>query len=125
MESRSLWLKAGDRNTAYFHKQYRAILSKNHIAKITLANGQMCKGFEQVKVAAEKHFHNLLTAERNGSEEDTNEFLSNIPKLVNSEDNSSLLNLVSEEEIYRIVWSMEPDKAPGPDGFSIHFYKIC
>ena len=20
---------------------------------------------------------------------------------------------------------MEPDKAPGPDGFSIHFYRIC
>lgn len=32
---------------------------------------------------------------------------------------------VSEEEIINIVWSMEPDKSPGPDGFSIHFYRIC
>eukprot|EP00253_Pinus_taeda_P005923 PITA_05923 len=30
-----------------------------------------------------------------------------------------------EEEISNVVWSMELDKAPGPDGFSIHFYKIC
>ena len=32
---------------------------------------------------------------------------------------------VTEEEIANIVWSMEPDKAPGPDGFSIHFYRKC
>ena len=24
-----------------------------------------------------------------------------------------------------VIWGMEPDKAPGPDSFSIHFYRIC
>lgn len=32
LKSRSLWLKAGDRNTTYFYKQFRARLSRNHIA---------------------------------------------------------------------------------------------
>jgi hypothetical protein len=31
----------------------------------------------------------------------------------------------TEEEICNVIWSMEPDKAPGPDGFSIHFYRAC
>ena len=31
----------------------------------------------------------------------------------------------TEDEISDIVWSMEPDKAPGLDGFSIHFYIVC
>ena len=71
------------------------------------------------------HFHNLLSAEKDGSEEDNAEFLTNIPNLVNAEDNITLLSHVTEEEIADIVWSMEPDKAPGPDGFSIHFYRKC
>jgi hypothetical protein len=29
----------------------------------------------------------------------------------------------TEEEIYNVIWSMELDKAPGTDGFSIHFYR--
>lgn len=30
-----------------------------------------------------------------------------------------------EEEISNVIWDMEPDKAPGPDGFSAHFYRAC
>ena len=57
LKSRSLWLKAGDRNTTYFHRQYRARLSRNHIAEITTSSGQVHKGFEQIKEATVKHFH--------------------------------------------------------------------
>ena len=31
----------------------------------------------------------------------------------------------SEKEILDVIWAMEPDKAPGPDGFSFHFYRVC
>ena len=24
-----------------------------------------------------------------------------------------------------VIWAMEPDKAPGLDGFSFHFYRAC
>jgi hypothetical protein len=37
----------------------------------------------------------------------------------------ALLKPTNEEEISKIIWSMDPDKAPGPDGFTIHFYRIC
>eukprot|EP00253_Pinus_taeda_P011936 PITA_11936 len=125
LKSRSLWLKSGDRNTAYFHRQYRARISRNHITEITTTNGQACRGFEQIKEAAINHFQNLLSVGKDGSEEDMEEFLINIPQLVSLEDNESLIRPASEEEIINIVWSMEPNKAPGPDGFSIHFYGIC
>eukprot|EP00253_Pinus_taeda_P025043 PITA_25043 len=118
-------LQLGDKNTAYFHRQYRAHLSRNHITEITTSSGHVCRGFEQIKEAAVKHFQNLLSAGKDGSEEDIIEFLTNIPQLVSSDDNDTLLSPVSEEEISNIVWPMEPDKAPGPDGFSIHFYRIC
>jgi hypothetical protein len=32
---------------------------------------------------------------------------------------------VEEEEILKAINQFNPDKAPGPDGFTIHFFKIC
>lgn len=72
-----------------------------------------------------KHYQNLLTAGKYRSEEDIIEFVTNIPHLVSSDDNDTLLSPISEEEISNIFWSMEPDKGPETDGFSIHFYIIC
>jgi exonuclease III len=125
IKSRSLWLKAGDRNTSFFHRQYRARLSRNHISEITTAEGQTCKGFKQIKEAAVRHYKHLYTADIQSNEEDIADLLFNIPSLISPEDNDILLKPITEEEIIKIVWSMESDKAPGPDGFSIHFYKIC
>ena len=53
------------------------------------------------------------------------EFLDNVPPLVNVEDNYTLMKPFSEKEIVDVIWSMVSDKSPGPDGFSIHFYKVC
>lgn len=125
IKSCSLCLKAGDRNTTYFHRKYRACLSCNHIVEIVASSGQMCKGTEQIKEAASSHFQKLLSAEGDGCDEDINDFLAHISILVNTEDNNTLLKPFSEEEISKIVWSMDSDKAPGPNGFSIHFYILC
>ena len=55
----------------------------------------------------------------------SSEFLDNIPPLVSPEDNFVLMNPFTEQEIIEVIWAMESDKAPGPDGFSFHFYKVC
>jgi hypothetical protein len=125
IKSRSLWLKAGDRNTSFFHRQYRARLSMNHIVEIKTVEGQVCKGFNQVKVAAETHFRNLYREGTQSNDEEAVDFLSNIPSLISVEDNAILYRPTSEEEIINVIWSMDADKATGPDGFTIHFYKSC
>jgi hypothetical protein len=125
LKSRSLWLKAGDRNTSFFHRQYRARLSRNHIAEIKTVDGQVCKGFNQVKAAAESHFRNLYREDIQSNDEEAVDLLSNIPSLISPEDNALLCRPTTEEEIINVIWSMEADKAPGPDGFTIHFYKSC
>lgn len=30
-----------------------------------------------------------------------------------------------EEEVKKVVWMMDGDKAPGPDDFTLAFYKTC
>eukprot|EP00253_Pinus_taeda_P027195 PITA_27195 len=125
LKSRSLWLKGGDRNTSFFHRQFRARLSRNHISEIKTSTGQICKGNQQVKEAAAHHFQKLYTPEDQGYEIEETEFLNHIPSLVTDEDNAELSKPVTEEEIIKTIWSMDSDKAPGPDGFTIHFYKVC
>ena len=51
--------------------------------------------------------------------------LENILSLVNDADNYDLMKPFTEQEIVDTIWAMESDKAPGPDGFSAHFYKAC
>eukprot|EP00253_Pinus_taeda_P019656 PITA_19656 len=125
LKSISLWLKAGDQNTSFFHRQYRARLSRNHIAEIKTAEGHVCKGFSQLKAAAKTHFRNLYREGTQSNEEEAADFLSNIPSLINPKDNAILCRPFTEEETINVIWSMDADKAPGPDGFSIHFYKFC
>lgn len=56
-------------------------------------------------------------------EEEEKEMLENMQIIISDSENSQLTKEISEEEIEHAVWSMEPDKAPGSDGFSINFYK--
>jgi hypothetical protein len=81
--------------------------------------------YNQLKEAAKIHFQKLYKEDGVDCEEATTEFLSHIPSLVSKEDNASLMKPFTEEEINNVIWSMEPDKAPGPDGFSINFYRNC
>jgi exonuclease III len=125
LKSRSLWLEAGDRNTSYFHRQFKARLSRNHISEITTNEGKLCKGIDQIKAVVVSHFQQLYSKENDDNEEGYKEFLTNIPALVTEEDNIALLSPTSEEELSKIIWSMDPDKVPGPDGLTVHFYRIC
>ena len=74
---------------------------------------------------AEVHFQNLFRDDGSFDLDLTSDFLSNIPSLVSKGENDELLKPFYEQEVIDVIWSMEPDKAPRPDGFSIHFYRIC
>ncbi|XP_026451545.1 uncharacterized protein LOC113351837 [Papaver somniferum] len=48
-----------------------------------------------------------------------------IPSLITSEDQEMLDVIPSREEIKNIIFEMDPDSSPGPDGFSGSFYRAC
>jgi len=59
-KSRSLWLKAGDRNTSFFHKQAQARRSFNTIFEIK-EDRVTNKDFTSIKGAAFSHFEKLYS----------------------------------------------------------------
>ena len=115
----------GDQNTSFFHNKYRARLSHNNISKISSLSGEPFKGISQIKQAVGVHFQSLFKEDGEIDSKLTTDFLSNVPSLVSAEENGELMKPFTEEEIIHVIWSMEPDKAPGPDGFSFYFYRVC
>ncbi|KAK3207109.1 hypothetical protein Dsin_021155 [Dipteronia sinensis] len=51
------------------------------------------------------------------------DILSHIPHLVTDNDNENLCRIPSSTEIKETIFSMDPNSAPGPDGFPGSFYQ--
>eukprot|EP00253_Pinus_taeda_P013489 PITA_13489 len=120
-KSRQLWLQEGDKNTSYFDKQATVRKARNTVSTIMDNEGNCFNTQASIKEATTKHFNNLLTEDK--GVEDYSSMLQHLFKGVTQEMNSSLRKEVEEEEIQAAIWSLHPDKAPGPDGFPICFYR--
>eukprot|EP00253_Pinus_taeda_P010075 PITA_10075 len=113
--------EGGDKNTAYFHKQAIARKIRNNVNSIIDNEGNRYNNQEDIKKAASTHYRDLLT-ETQGVE-DYSDLLQYLPKGVTKELNDMLNREIDEEEIKRTIWTLQPDKAPGPDEFPICFYR--
>jgi hypothetical protein len=125
LKSRSLWLKAGDQNTTFFHNQAKVRNWSNQISELKTQEGETLQDFDKIKQHASSHFHSLYTT--SGKDEDhlSDLFLQHIPSKVTKADNYLLDRPIEEVEILRALNQFQDDKAPGPDGFTLHFYKKC
>eukprot|EP00253_Pinus_taeda_P029799 PITA_29799 len=121
IKSRQLWLKEGDKNTAYFHKQATARRIRNSVSAINDSEGNNHNNQEDIKKAASSHFRSLLTESQ--EEEDYSDLLPYLPKGITQEINDTLNREIEEEDIRKAIWTLQPDKSPGPDGFPISFYR--
>lgn len=97
----SLWLKAGDKNTTFFHNQTNTKKKRNNVNEIYKANGDKHIEFEDIKKEAFEHFKELYM------EEDTepvsvDNMLQGIPGLVTSE-NRHLTTEIREEEVINAI----------------------
>ena len=124
VKSRMLWLQAGDKNTSFFHKQAQARKNYNSISEIQM-HDQVIRDFDGIKEAAHSFYKNLYSAPDLDPADPNNYPLSEIPSLVNDDDNTLLNSPISNQEIKKALFKMDLDKAPRPDGFSARFYIAC
>jgi len=110
-----------DRNTS-FHKQAQARRSFNTISEIK-EDRVTHKDFTSIKGVTFSHFEKLYS-EVEGMSQDTM-FLDVVPSKISSNMNQQLEAKVTRKEIKVSLYEMEPDKAPGPDGFTARFIQVC
>ena len=120
-KSRCLWLKAGDRNTAFFHKQAEARKNYKSVQEIHTL-GQVIQDFDEIKMEATRHFKSIYTAETDNTLPNA-AIMELVPRLIKSKDNNALMQRITLEELKVVLENMEEDKAPGPHGFNAKFVK--
>ena len=59
-KSRCLWLKAGDKNIAFFHNNLKIRRAGNQIDKIQV-EGREIRGMEETKKATHNYYKNLIS----------------------------------------------------------------
>ncbi|GKD46609.1 hypothetical protein Tco_1271254, partial [Tanacetum coccineum] len=113
------WLKAGDSNSAYFHKVVKGHLSRSRIDAISCSDGSHLEG-DHVAAAFVSHYTSFLGQQ-------------GVPHLFNNNDlfvnmlysNVALdmIKTVTPQEVKEAIFSMGNDKSPGPDGYTAAFFK--
>ena len=80
---------------------------------------------EQIGSDLNLYFRSLLSEPNQDRTQAINKITSDIPPLVTEEQNSLLLREFTKHEIEDVIFTMASDKAPGPEGFTIEFFKAC
>eukprot|EP00253_Pinus_taeda_P007450 PITA_07450 len=122
IKSRCLGLKAGDRNTSFFHKHAEARKGFNSISEIKEAD-TIHKDFASIKPATHNHFKGLYSEENNTNQ--NFRLLDEIPSSISVEMNHQIESEVTMDEVKRALYAMNPDKSPGPDGFTASLLQNC
>lgn len=114
------WLKAGDKNTRYFHEKTKERRSKNKITLLEDDCGQVFMEPSDIQRIATTYFQNLYNSNHPSFSVTQ---LAGIPKSVTSIINMDLNRPVSEEEIKQDLFSINSEKSPGPDGMNSGFFR--
>ncbi|CAN0853710.1 Transposon TX1 uncharacterized 149 kDa protein [Linum grandiflorum] len=117
-KAREDWLKLGDRNTKYFHRVANFNRRRNHLDGLW-SDGIQIVGQSNVAMAAVAFYSTLY--EEVKVFRPFSSFL--ISKHLPHGMALSLETTVTEKEVWDALCSCAGEKAPGPDGFQMTFFK--
>lgn len=99
--------------------------SANKILELKNSEGELLRNHNEISASLSDHFSFIAQEPGINREEAIKEITNVIPKSITEDQNWALRREITMEEVEEAVRSMPNDKAPGPDGFTINFYKAC
>lgn len=119
-QSRQIWLSLSDRNTGYFHAAARGRSARNRLSMMEIADGSSVYEEEQIAEVIAAYFSEIFAT---SSIDCTATVQSALKSKISGEQNEMLTVPPTEAEIRAAMFSIHPDKAPWPDGFSVSFFQ--
>ncbi|XP_060181961.1 uncharacterized protein LOC132611561 [Lycium barbarum] len=116
------WHNEGDLNTRFFHSVMASKKNRLLLTKIKNDEGNWIEGVNDIAKEAIMFFEKQFTRENIVMEDS---ILSCLPRVIDPGDNEELCKLPTLQEIKEVVFSMNSDSSPGPDGVNGTFYKKC
>ncbi|XP_056850991.1 uncharacterized protein LOC130500242 [Raphanus sativus] len=122
--SRINWLKEGDLNTAYFHRVALVRIAFNSIRSFLLPSGVIITDPDAMASLAVTHFQGILgPSVLPFVNTPLLWFQELIPYRCSEALTLTLSELPTSSTISQTVLKLNPNKSPGPDGFTSGFYK--
>ena len=118
-KSRELWLRLGDRNNKFFHASLKHRYCKNSVCNLVDDHGNAMTDIIKLRTQAPEYYNQLYNQDS---------YWNIFPKLTVKRKLSVaaatwLIRDVSDAEIKDTMFQLNPDKAPGPDGFNARFFQ--
>jgi len=117
---RKAWLIDGDRNSSFFQRSVQNRQNRHTILRIRNDVGGWLVDDKDIHCQFITDFQSRLKS--NFSRPRTMPNLG-LPKIISQAINEELIRLPSLQEIKQIVWDLDPNKTPGPDGFGAGFFQ--
>ena len=125
-KTRNQWLQLEDQNNSFFHRSLKIKNARSTITHLWDEQGQRVDEVEQIKLVAENFYKKLLGTDQLLFNESKAARLRQLIPVAIPDDKAVLLEKeITEEEIRDTIFHMKTNKAPGPDGFSVDFFKVA
>ncbi|XP_062020952.1 uncharacterized protein LOC133737412 [Rosa rugosa] len=120
--SRAVWLKDGDRNSAFFHRRACNRKSRNSIRGLTDEQGQWQSEPAEIQRLLLTYFKTVFSSEGCDARA-VQTVLDATPTKLTRSMNESLVQPYTDDEIKAALFQMHPSKSPGPNGMSPFFFQ--
>lgn len=120
-QQRMDWMKDGDKNSSFFHMVIKEKRRQN-VTQIALSDGESTADAKIIGEHAEQFFRELFSSGEYYME-DT--LFGVIQPAILQAENEMFCSILSISEVWQVIQQLNPDSAPGNDGFTGHFYRAC
>ncbi|KAL2923715.1 hypothetical protein RDABS01_015206 [Bienertia sinuspersici] len=117
------WIQEGDANTRLFHRSLKAQRLKSNIHAFQDLNGNICNSLVQIANAFSQFYKQLIGSSEMFDRIHVEQHIVDEGPTLRTDQKEEIMRAFNAQDVKEAIFSIDGDKAPGPDGFGASFFK--